>query len=166
VDTPEAPRGSTATRLGRAAEARGLAVAKWAGRGDEARGLAALALAAAAGSFACLFMPWLGQGGRTVSGWNFELSRDFGVVALAVVLVELLFLARAWISRGSELVAFCLVAAAGVLGVSAVADMRWGGLAFGSFSLFQYGAWLGLVFAVLLVVLAALRLSALWRSAP
>ena len=125
-----------------------------------------LSLVAAAASFVCLFLPWLGSGGNRGSGWTVPLARDYGLVALAAVLVELLLLTRAWSSRGSALVAFCLVAGAGVLGVSAVADLRWGEVIRSGFSLFQYGAWLGLVFALILIVLATLRLTALTRAGP
>jgi hypothetical protein len=34
------------------------------------------------------------------------------------------------------------------------------------FSVFEYGAWLGLVFAILLILLAALLLARLWRPRP
>jgi hypothetical protein len=37
VETPEAPREGNAARLGKSAEARGLAGASWVGRGDEQR---------------------------------------------------------------------------------------------------------------------------------
>ena len=166
METPEAPPEESAAGLGDSVQGYGRAAGRWAGRGDEARGHSLLALVAAAGSFVCLFLPWLGEAGQTVSGWNLQLGRDLGLVALAVVLVELLVLARAWASHGAALVSFCLIAGAGVLGVSAVADLRWGGLISSGFSAFQYGAWLALVFAILLVALAVLRLAALWRPAP
>jgi hypothetical protein len=124
-----------------------------------------LALAAGVGWFVCLFMPWLGESGHTISGWNIQLGRDSGLIALAAVLVELLALARPWISRASALATFCLVAGAGVLGISALADLRWGGLIVNGFSAFGYGAWLGLAFAILLLALAGLRLAALWQPA-
>ena len=41
-----------------------------------------------------------------------------------------------------------------------------GGFRGGDFSVFGYGAWLGLVFAILLIGVAALRLAVLRRSAP
>jgi len=126
---------------------------------------ALLPLGAAAALFVSLFLPWLGLGGQTQSGWSVPLGVEFGLLALAVVLVELLALAGAWTSRGFELVAFCLTAGAGLLGVSAVANLRWG-LQFNSFSLFQYGAWVGLALAIVLIGLAALQLTALRRSAP
>jgi hypothetical protein len=127
--------------------------------------LALLPLGAAAALFVSLFLPWLGLGGQTQSGWSVPLGAEFGLVALAAVLVELLAFAGAWTNRAFELVAFCLIAAAGLLGVSAVANLRWG-LQFNNFSLFQYGAWVGLALAIVLVCLAALRLVALRRSAP
>jgi hypothetical protein len=166
VETPEPPQEGSVGRFGRAAEARGLAAAAWAGRGDEQRGIDLLGLAAAAGSFVSLFMPWFGFGGRGESGWNLPLGAELGLLTLAVVLVELLRLARAWISRGSELLTFCLVAAAGLLGVSSVANLRWGGFTGGGFSLFEYGAWLGFALGVVLIALAALRWAALRRPAP
>ena len=135
------------------------------GDGDVASGLLALLpLGAGAALFVSLFLPWLGLGGQTQSGWSVPLGVEFGLVALALVLVELLALAGAWTSLGFELVAFCLTAAAGLLGVSAVANLRWG-LQFNNFSLFQYGAWVGLALAIVLVGLAVLRLAALRRWA-
>jgi len=166
VETPEPPQERTAGRLGRAAEERGLSAATWAGRGDQERGVTVLALGLAAASFVCLFLPWIGFDGRDQSGWSVPLGVEYGLLALAVVLVELLVLARAWTTRGSALVAFCLTGAAGLSGVSAAANLRWGVLSSIGFSLYQYGAWLGLVLSILLLALAALRLAVLWRSVP
>ena len=166
METPQEPREGTAGRVSRAAEERGLAAAAWAGKGDEARGLTVLALAVAAASFVTLFLPWLDYAGRSALGWSVPLGVEFGLLALAVVLVELLALGRAWISRGSELLAFGLTAAAGLIGVSAIVNLHWGGLVTGGFSEFDYGAWLGLVLSILLIVVAALQLAVLWRSAP
>jgi hypothetical protein len=128
--------------------------------------LSLLAVAASAGSFVCLFLPWLGFAGHAQAGWNVPLGVEYGLVALALVLVELLTLGRAWTSRGSVLATFCLVAGAGVLGVSMVANLRWGGLLPTGFSAFEYGAWLGLAFSIVLIGVAAVRLGPLWRSAP
>ena len=164
METPERPRAGTTVRLSRSAEARGLEAATWAGRGDQERGLALLALVLAAAYFVVLFLPSWGAGGHTQSGWY--IAHDPGVLALAVVLVESLRLVRAWLSRGAVLVGFCLTAATGILGVQVVLNLKWGGLFPAGFGGFQYGAWLGLVLAVLLIVLAALRLAVLWRSAP
>jgi hypothetical protein len=164
VDTPEPPRKGRAASLGRAAQARGLAAAQRAGRGDEKRGPSMLSLAAAAASFACLFLPWLGFAGHTQSGWSIPLGSDYGLLVLAVVLVELLALGRASASHGSELVVFCLTAGAGVIGASSVANLRWGVLV-GTVAPFEYGAWLGLAFAILLFAVGVLRLSTMWRSA-
>jgi hypothetical protein len=58
------------------------------------------------------------------------------------------------------------VAATGVLGIESLVSLRWGGLEFGGFGPFQYGAWLGLVVAVLLIALATLRMAVLLRSRP
>jgi hypothetical protein len=133
-----------------------------AGGQDEQR-LSSLALAAAAGAFVCLFMPWIGASGNDQAGWNLALGSLYGLLALAVALVELLFLARAWSAPGYRLVAFCLTGAAGLIGLAAVVNLRWGSLLIGGFSYFEYGAWLGLVFAILLILVAALRLAALRR---
>jgi len=130
-----------------------------------ASALAILPLAAAVASFVSLFMPWIGFAGTNQAGWTVPLGVEYGLLALALVLVELLSLAGAWTSLGFELVAFCLTAAAGLMGVSTVVNLRWG-LQFHNFSIFQYGAWVGLAFAIVLCVLAALRLAALRDSAP
>jgi hypothetical protein len=166
VETPEEPREGNAARLGRAAEAYGLEAARWVGRGDEAQGLSLLALGFASGAFVSVFLPWVSFGGREALGWSLPVCLYYGLLALGVVLVELLFLSRAWASRGSSAVAFCLTAAAGLIGVTAFVNLRWGNVLQNGFEEFGYGSWLGLVFAILLILLAALRLAALWRSAP
>jgi hypothetical protein len=146
-------------------EAYGLAAARWAGRRDEERGLTLLAFVLGIAYFVVLFLPWIGGFGRTESGWMFG-AHDSGQVALALVLVESLRLSGVWASRGSERLDFCLLAATGVLGIEALVSLRWGGLESGGFGPFQYGAWLGLAIAILLIALATLRLAALLRSAP
>jgi hypothetical protein len=143
----------------RAPERWGLAAARRAGEGDEERGLSILALALAAGYFVVLFLPWFA---RSESGWF--IGHDAGVLALAVVLVESLRLSRAWVSRGSRLTAFCLVAATGVLGLEAVVNLRWGGL-FPPGFFFRYGAWIGLALSILLCAVAVLQLTTLRRAA-
>jgi hypothetical protein len=163
VETPGPPRDGNAARLGRAAETYGRSVATWGGRGDEERGLTLLALVLAGAYFIVLFLPWIGGFGHTESGWTLG-AHDSGWVALAVVLVESLRFPGVWATRGSELVDFCLVAATGVLGVESLVSLRWGGLETRGFGPFQYGAWIGLCLAILLIVLAALRLTVLWRS--
>jgi hypothetical protein len=147
------------------AEAYGLAAARWAGRGDEERGLTFLALILGAAYFVILFLPWVGGFGRTDSGWTIGVH-DSGLVALAVVLVESLRFSGVWTSRGSELLDFCLVAATGLLGIEGLVGLRWGGLEVGGFAPFEYGAWLGLVVAILLIALATLRMAVLLRSRP
>jgi hypothetical protein len=166
VETPEAPRERSTARLGRAAEGYGLEAARWAGRGDDARGLSILGLAAAGGAFVCLFLPWVEFSGNDQSGWFLAVGAWYGLLALALVLVEVLFLARAWASAGSGILAFSLSAAAGVIGLTAFVNLRWGSPLPQGFSVFAYGAWFGLVFAAMLILVAALRLAALWRSAP
>jgi hypothetical protein len=166
VETGEPPRDSSVAGFVRGAESRGRDAAHWVGRGDEKRGLALLTVAAGAGAFICLFLPWIGYGGHDSSGWALPLSPDYGLLALAVVLTELLWFAHAWISRSSDAVLFVLAAGAGILGVSMFANLRWGTLIVGGFSTFEYGAWLGLVFGIVLIAVASLRLSALWRPAP
>jgi hypothetical protein len=165
VETPDAPRGGNAARLGKFAEAYGLAGTRWIGRGDEERGLTLLALLLGAAYFVVLFLPWIGGFGRTESGWTIGVH-DSGLVALALVLVESLRLSGVWGSRGSKLLDFCLLAATGVLGIESLVTLRWGGPEIGGFAPFEYGAWLGLVIAILLILVAALRLATLWRSAP
>ncbi len=81
------------------------------------------------------------------------------------MLVELLRVTRSWVSRGAQLVAFCLTAAAGIMGVSSFATFRWGSGEPIKFSAFRYGAWIGLAFGILLVVVAVAQLSAVRRSA-
>ena len=161
MHAPDSRSESAATRLARAAEERGLAAASRAGRGDEPRGLSTLGLAAASALFVCLYLPWVGG----FSAWTLWTGSDSGLVAFALVLVELLFLAGAWVSRPAVLVAFCLTAAAGVMGITTWITFRWSGSHSASIG-FDYGAWLGFVASLVLIALAALRLSALWRRAP
>jgi hypothetical protein len=159
VETPEPPREGSAARFGRAAEARGLAAATWAGRGDRERGLGVLALALAAAFFVVLFLPWIGP----LSGWTLRTADDSGVLALAVVLVELLRLGRRWMSPGAELLAICLTAAAGLMAITTWVTLRAGS---GPVQAVAYGSWLGLAAALLLLAVAALRVARLWRPAP
>ncbi len=161
METPEAPQEGTASRVGRAAEARGLEAATWAGQGDQERGFSLLALTLAAGYFVVLFLPWI----DSVSGWTLRVADNSGLLALALVLVELLRLRGVWISRGAGLLAACLTVATGIIGVTTFATLRWGSGPV-RFSTLKSGAWLGLVVALLLVALAALRVATLRRSAP
>jgi hypothetical protein len=159
VETPEAPQEGIAVRLGRAAEERGLAVARWAGRGDEGRGFSKLALALAAAFFVVLFLPWIGF----LSGWTLRTADDSGLLALAVVLVELLRLSGSWASHGARVAAVCLSAATGLMAMTTWVTLRTGNGPLGG-SL-CYGAWLGFVVALLLLALSALRLAVLRRPA-
>lgn len=123
-----------------------------------------LALLLGAAYFVCLFLPWFGAFGRSEAGWTF--SGQSGVAALALVLCETLRVTRVWATRGSELLGFALSAATGLLAVEALANLRWGGpLGEIRFSAFKYGAWISLALAVLLIIVGALRLASLRRSA-
>jgi hypothetical protein len=123
-------------------------------------GLAALFLAAAL--FVSHFLPWF----SFASGWVLRTGDDAGLIALALVLVELLRLVGSWNSHAAQLVGFCLTAAAGIMGVTTFATFRWGSGAPIAFSSLSYGAWLALALGILLIVLAVARLSALRRTAP
>ena len=120
-----------------------------------------VAILLAAGYFVALFLPWF----SIASGWALRTGDDAGVIALAVVLAELLRLTGSWTSRGAQLVAFCLTAAAGIMGVTTFVTFRWGSGADISFSAFRYGAWIGLALGILLIVVAAAQLNAARRSA-
>lgn len=126
MNRPEAPPERFALRLRRAAQARGPAAAGWAGRGDEERCLSILALGTDASAFARIFLSRLGFGGHSQSRSNLPVGFDYGLLVLAIVLVQLLSLTRAWISRDFEVLTFCLVAAAGVVGSAVLANVRWG----------------------------------------
>jgi hypothetical protein len=118
-----------------------------------------LALGLAAAFFVVLFLPWIG----TLSGWTLRTADDSGMLALAVVLVELLRLARRWLSGGAQLLAVCLTAAAGLMAITTWITLRTGS---GPVQSLEYGSWLGLVVALLLLTLATLRFTLLWRAAP
>ena len=118
-----------------------------------------MALVLAAVYFIALFLPWF----ETISGWALRAGDDAGLLALAVVLVELLRRTGEWVSRASDLLALCLTAATGIMGVTTFVTFRWGSGATVSFSTFKYGAWIGLAAAILLIVVAVLQLL---RSTP
>jgi hypothetical protein len=122
--------------------------------------LAAIVLAVAL--FVSLFLPWF----SVLSGWGLRVGDEAGLLALAVVLVELIRLTGSWRSHSARLVAFCLTAAAGIMGVSTLIVLRWGSGAPIRFSTFRYGAWIGLAAGILLVVVAGLQLNAVRRTAP
>ncbi len=124
--------------------------------------LDAMALVLAAAYFIALFLPWF----ETISGWALRAGDDAGLLALAVVLVELLRRTGEWLSRASDLLALCLTAATGIMGVTTFVTFRWGSGATVSFSTFKYGAWIGLAAAILLVVVAVLQLLAARQPAP
>jgi hypothetical protein len=111
--------------------------------------------------FVALFLPWI----ETISGWALRVGEEAGLLALALILVELLRLTGSWTSRGSELLAVCLTAAAGIMSVTTVITLRWGSGSGVKFSAFRYGAWIGLAFGALLVLVAVAQLNAVRRTA-
>jgi hypothetical protein len=115
----------------------------------------------AAGLFVSLFLPWY----VTLSAWGLRVGDEAGLLALAVVLVELVRLMGSWRSHAAGLVAFCLTAAAGIMGITTFVVLRWGSGTLIKFSTFRYGAWLGLAAGILLVVVAAAESIALRRTA-
>jgi hypothetical protein len=128
------------------------------------RTLSVLLLAAASGFFVDLFLRWLGQGGHGISGWGIPLSSYAGVLALGVVLVELVRIVDVWTSRAASIVGFFLAAAAAVMGLSELINLRWGGVLSTGFGTWCYGAWIGLALAVVLLGLATARLNELSTS--
>jgi hypothetical protein len=120
-----------------------------------------VALVLAAALFVSLYLPWF----SVISAWSLRVGDEAGMLALGVVLVELLRLTGSWTTRASQLVAFCLTAAAGIMGVSTFVVLRWGSGAPIKFSTFRYGAWIGLASGILLVVIAVAQLNAVRRTA-
>jgi hypothetical protein len=115
-----------------------------------------VALVLASGLFVSLFLPWV----ETISGWALRVGEEAGVLALALVLVELLRLTGSWTSRGAQLSAACLTAAAGIMSVTTFVTLRWGSGGPLKFSALRYGAWIGFALGILLVVVAIAQLSA------
>lgn len=121
-----------------------------------------LAAVLAAALFVSLFLPWF----EIISGWGLRVGDETGLLALALVLVELIRLTGSWLSHAARLVAFCLTAAAGIMAVTTFAVLRWGSGETIKFSALRYGAWIGLAAGILLVVLAAAQLNTIRSSAP
>ncbi len=121
-----------------------------------------VALVAAAGMFVSLFFPWF----TSFWGWGLRVGDEAGLLALAVVLLELVRLMGSWRTLSASLVAFCLTAAAGIMGVTTFVVFRWGSGEPIKFSSLRYGAWVGLATGIILVVVAVLQLIAIRRSAP
>ena len=128
------------------------------------RTLSFVALLTSAAFFVDLFMNWYGFGGHNVDAWVITLADFVGVVLLALGLVELVRLVDAWNGRSAELVAFFVTAGAGVMGIALAAEGRWGAEFVGGFSMWCYGAWIGLVLAIVLLGLSALRLRELTEA--
>jgi hypothetical protein len=126
----------------------------------EGGGLELVAIVLAVALFVSLYLPWF----SLFSGWGLRVGDEAGLLALAVVLIELIRVTGSWSSSGARLVAFCLTAAAGIMGVSTFVVLRWGSGAQIKFSTFRYGAWIGLAAGILLVVAAAAQFNALRRT--
>jgi hypothetical protein len=124
------------------------------------RTLSLLLLATAGAYFVDLFLHWLEEGGRGISGWNIPVTEFSGLLALGVVLVELVRVAGVWTSRAASLLGFFLAAATAIMGFATLINLRWGGLTQG-FGSWAYGAWIALALVVLLLGLAILRLNEL-----
>ena len=134
--------------------------------------VSAVLLIASAVYFLDLFLRWsLGEGhgsfvvlGELV-GWDVSVAAISGPVALALALVEVAAMTAVWRSRAQRLVSFFLAAGTGVLAVSAVLNLRWGGsydaLRFGRFAA---GAWIALALGIVLLACAGLRLAELRAS--
>ena len=120
------------------------------------------AILAAIALFVSLFLPWF----QTFWGWGLRVGDEAGLVALAVVLLELVRLMGAWRTLSARLVAFCLTAAAGIMGITTFVVFRWGSGTPIKFSALRYGAWVGLGSGVLLVLVAVLQLMSVPRTAP
>jgi hypothetical protein len=119
------------------------------------------ALVVALGLFVSLFLPWY----TSFWGWGLRVGDEAGLLALAVVLLELVRLMGSWRSHTARLMAFCLTAAAGIMGISTFVVFRWGSGEPIRFSSLRYGAWVGLAAGILLVIVAVLQLIAVRRTA-
>jgi hypothetical protein len=128
----------------------------FAGDGDLGR----VTLALAAGLFVSLYLPWV----ETISGWALRVGEEAGLIALALILVELLRLMGSWTSRGAQLLGVCLTPAAGIMSVTTFVTLRWGSGGPLAFSALKYGAWLGFALGILLVVVAVVQLSTARQS--
>ena len=120
------------------------------------------ALVVAVGLFVSLFLPWY----ASFWGWGLRVGDEAGLLALAVVLLELVRLMGTWRTHSASVVAFCLTAAAGVMGVTTFVVFRWGSGTPIRFSSLRYGAWVGLATGITLIVVAVLQLIAVRQSAP
>jgi hypothetical protein len=120
------------------------------------------ALLVAAALFVSLFLPWY----QTFWGWGLRVGDEAGLLALGVVLLELVRLMGSWRTHSASLVAFCLTAAAGIMGITTFVVFRWGSGETIKFSALKYGAWIGLAAGILLVIVAVLQLNAVRRTAP
>jgi hypothetical protein len=127
---------------------------------ERARLAGLLLLFGAIAYFVDLFLRWGpgGEGLASFSGWDIQLVLASGEAALALMLVEFARVAGIWRTPTASFLSCFLAAASAILGLSGLAHLRWGGLYHLKFGSFGYGAWIGLVLALVLAVGAALRL--------
>jgi hypothetical protein len=104
--------------------------------------------------FVDLFLRW---GPDRLGGWDLNLVGISGYLVVALLLVELVRSVGVWLTATSSLLTFFLAAGVGILGLSGLVHLRWG-LYRIRFEHFGYGAWIGLVLQLALLVAAFLRL--------
>lgn len=124
--------------------------------------LLAFGLAMAGGAMAVdLFLMWsrYDDGLGSNVGWNSGPGFACGIAAVALLVWEGARAAGVWSGWSRDAFAGCLLAAfAGLLGIGNVFYMRYGGAFARRHPDLAYGAWIGLAFALVLLVAAWLRL--------
>jgi hypothetical protein len=128
------------------------------------RQLATVSSVVAAAYFVDLFLPWFGPGGHSIAGWGTPVTAYSGLLALGVVLVGGARELGTWTTTGSAVAGLLLAAATGVMAITALINLRWGGYGVGGFSGWRYGAWIGLAVALVLLVVVALQVRPPLRS--
>jgi len=127
---------------------------------ERARVSGPLLLVGGVAYFVDLFLGWgpVGQGAAGFSGWDLTLVLASGEAALALILVEFARVAGIWSTPNASLLTCFLAAATAILALSGLIHLRWGGYYHLKFDSFGYGAWVGLLLALVLAVGAAFRL--------
>jgi hypothetical protein len=119
-----------------------------------------LLLIAGAALFVDLFLPWAKSAGRvSATGWEISLVNYSGLVAVALVLVELTRMYGGWDTVGSSRAGLLLAGAAAILVVGGIIHLHWGDYARLRFSGYAYGAWIGLGIGIVLAAGSWLRLA-------
>ena len=127
---------------------------------ERARVSGPLLLVGGVAYFVDLFLRW-GPGGAGLagfSGWDIQLVLASGEAVLALILVELARIGGMWRTPAASLLTCFLAAATAILALSGLIHLRWGGYYHLRFDSFGYGAWIGLVLALVVALGAALRL--------